>query len=560
MPHRIATCTVFVFTAVVCAAQTPSNNLDLISRFGCVNCHTDLEMDSDLNDLLPNLSYAGLRYQSSYLFDFVQNPTRYRKHIGPARMPDFKLSDAEALALALYLEQQNQLPASWPMYPSSILRTTSSDESRSEILEIEDQTCLSCHTRDNRGGAFAVDLTTVGHRLQSDWVRMYLAAPILFDVPPTTMLEVFYSYSSGRFIPLLSSPAKKISQITDRLFAWGNDSLAILSTKLDSVRTRYPDVTSDDGERIFRTLNCVACHNHNTISEPGEALAPILTGELRRVSQSWLDAYIASPYALRPFGFLSHTGTRMPDFQISSQIAWNLAEELVHQTIPSPGMPWIKTAPQKITAFSMDKAQTLLKEKLSCLGCHRIGVEGGRIGPDLSHLNQRLQPLYVINQILEPQQVSGSPVMPKIVLYDKTLRLISNYLYQQDSTAVDSTYLNLLDVTPIVISNPQTAEETYLRFCAMCHGVTGDGDGYNAAYLPKKPTVHSDSTAISIRPDDTLFDGIFAGAYILNKDPYMPPWGFTLTRHQISALVSHIRTLSRSQGPEWSRDDKPVRE
>ena len=73
-----------------------------------------------------------------------------------------------------------------------------------------------------------------------------------------------------------------------------------------------------------------------------------------------------------------------------------------------------------------------------------------------------------------------------------------------------------------------------------------------------KPAVHSDSAAMSVRPDDTLFDGIYAGGYILNKHHFMPPWGLVLSREQIRGLVARIRELCGCQGPEWSLDDLPT--
>ena len=43
----------------------------------------------------------------------------------------------------------------------------------------------------------------------------------------------------------------------------------------------------------------------------------------------------------------------------------------------------------------------------------------------------------------------------------------------------------------------------YATYCAGCHGETGQGDGFNARYLPVKPTRHADGAYLSTRPDDT---------------------------------------------------------
>jgi hypothetical protein len=40
---------------------------------------------------------------------------------------------------------------------------------------------------------------------------------------------------------------------------------------------------------------------------------------------------------------------------------------------------------------------------------------------------------------------------------------------------------------------------------------------------------------------------------VMNRSPRMPPFGGSLTSGEIRALVRHIRTLCRCEGPAWSR-------
>jgi mono/diheme cytochrome c family protein len=101
---------------------------------------------------------------------------------------------------------------------------------------------------------------------------------------------------------------------------------------------------------------------------------------------------------------------------------------------------------------------------------------------------------------------------------------------------------------------PDEARAVYARFCAACHGASGEGDGPNAGYLPVQPTAHADSVYMSTRPDDALFDAIYAGGLIMGRSNRMPPFGGTLDRETIEGLVGLMRELCRCRGPSWSRD------
>jgi len=136
------------------------------------------------------------------------------------------------------------------------------------------------------------------------------------------------------------------------------------------------------------------------------------------------------------------------------------------------------------------------------------------------------------------------------------LNLIVNYLVRQDFPRIESSYFSHIENEPHFFQELDGADGLYVKHCVPCHGINGDADGYNARFLPVVPTTHSDSTYMSTRPDDTLFDGIFSGGYILNKSNRMPPWGETLSRDEIRGLVGHIRQLCNCQGPAWSRDGR----
>ena len=93
----------------------------------------------------------------------------------------------------------------------------------------------------------------------------------------------------------------------------------------------------------------------------------------------------------------------------------------------------------------------------------------------------------------------------------------------------------------------------YAKWCASCHGATGQGDGPDARRLPVAAARHADATRMSKRPDDSLYDVIAVGGLPYGRSARMPAFGGTLSAAEIRELVAHIRTLCRCQGPDWSR-------
>ncbi|MFP5356228.1 MAG: c-type cytochrome [Gemmatimonadota bacterium] len=196
------------------------------------------------------------------------------------------------------------------------------------------------------------------------------------------------------------------------------------------------------------------------------------------------------------------------------------------------------------------KAEALLRDHLPCLGCHALGGAGGRLAPDLATVRTRRSSAYIAAIVEDPARVVPSAAMPRTPMAPTTRALIIRYLQTRSGDAADVPPV----AAPASPPPPRDAAALYARWCAACHGATGKGDGPNAPSLPVRPAAHADAAAMSRRPDDSLYDTIAAGGAIMNRSPRMPAFGETLSPGEIRALVAHIRTLCRCQGPAWSRD------
>lgn len=89
----------------------------------------------------------------------------------------------------------------------------------------------------------------------------------------------------------------------------------------------------------------------------------------------------------------------------------------------------------------------------------------------------------------------------------------------------------------------RAGEPLYLHYCAHCHGVHGEGDGYNAENLDKDPAELSDHAFVAQKSNEKLFRAISEGGKAVKKSYLMPVFGHTLSEKEIWSLVAYIRVL-----------------
>jgi mono/diheme cytochrome c family protein len=326
---------------------------------------------------------------------------------------------------------------------------------------------------------------------------------------------------------------------------------------LSAALQQSPEVDANTGAAVFAALGCAGCHAH-AAHEPGRT-GPDLSQEGARVRGAWLETYLSDPTAVRGDGHPRNPGARMPDFRLADDEAAAL-----HLFITGLGRPGAWT-PDELTPFQMQRTERLVEERLACLGCHTLDGEGGRIAPAFDDIAARLQPAFVLDMVTDPQRTVPGGGMPRQHLESRDARRVASYLLQRSSALQSQagsdgmTYASLADTThPAYVSTPpegaSAPEALYRRNCAACHGVNGRGDGFNARLMPVPPSVHASAELMARRGDDALFDGIHAGAWVLDGSGRMPPFGELLTADEIRSLVVYIRELCDCQGPDWSRD------
>ena len=100
---------------------------------------------------------------------------------------------------------------------------------------------------------------------------------------------------------------------------------------------------------------------------------------------------------------------------------------------------------------------------------------------------------------------------------------------------------------PVLNYEQSNGKKVFERYCAVCHGAAGEGDGFNAFNLNPKPKNLADREAMHRFSGQQLFDAISQGGAERGKSNLMPAWGHTLNDRQMRYLVAYIRTLGESK-------------
>jgi mono/diheme cytochrome c family protein len=101
--------------------------------------------------------------------------------------------------------------------------------------------------------------------------------------------------------------------------------------------------------------------------------------------------------------------------------------------------------------------------------------------------------------------------------------------------------------TPLELSRVG-GKATYDRYCLICHGESGGGDGFNAYNVKSafgvSPTAFSDSATMAALSDSNALESIRDGGPAVGRSAAMPPWGRTLTPGEIADVWRYARSLA----------------
>ncbi len=400
----------------------------LISDLGCPVCHNLPGLKTTIREEAPNLTFEGEMVRPEWLFAFLKDPTRIRPAI-KGRMPDFRLSDREALALTKYLMTRRD---GLPKPPSSVRYQ---GKPKPGIVAIAKKLtskdyfdCFSCHLMNGRAPAgkpeeWGPDLGRIRHRFRPDFFLKWLRDPNKYR-PKTKMPGFFLDEESGPDDILKGDELRQMAALRDYLMSLG-------PLKIDPAYKRAkaanPRVRLSEGRRLMVRLNCVGCHQISGLPR-GKRIGPNLAHEGSRVRRGWLVKFLTNPDVIKPEYALMATGKgappRMPSFNLTPQEVASIADYMGKSLVD----PQAKGSPGPVKPSNkVIRRGELLFTKKFCNNCHRIKKKPGGIGPDLTHAGRRLKPRWTVNFILRPSHYLDTR-MPNLKVNIEEAKVLATFI------------------------------------------------------------------------------------------------------------------------------------
>ncbi len=417
----------------------------LFEDLGCHGCHETTGFGEDTNRMIgPSLRNIRNKVKAEWITDWIKAPKKFRP---TTLMPDFKLSDEEAQAIAAYLWQHADEKKTIDELPSL------NEEQLSQGNFLFGQVgCMACHSnKEESGRGFAPNLARIGQKMSYGYLAEWIMNP------------------KGKE-PLTRMPSFRLSQENACLIAGylinktGKDTpekgLAALGWLEDKEKSRT-------GEALIKRYGCFGCHEIKGMegfgkigtelsamgSKPvtlldfgllekkilGEAGLRHFTENVGKARQAWMQAKLSDPRQFDEGKYKKpEDRLKMPDFALKD-------EEIESLVVMLTGLRE-EQLPEKYIARLTEKGQTIsegkrLIGKYNCTGCHQFDLDRLHLAGDIEAVgmikleedagiyfqlwedNEKLghktgETVYIDNlQIVGRKKATGGDITPEIVEY-----------------------------------------------------------------------------------------------------------------------------------------------
>jgi nitric oxide reductase subunit C len=207
-------------------------------------------------------------------------------------------------------------------------------------------------------------------------------------------------------------------------------SLAFVGLTVDTF-SRIPAQTHADrltpaairGKHLWDRNNCMGCH---TLMGEGAYYAPELTRVYRRRGPEFIRAMLRDPEAMYP-GQRRMVNYHFTPAQIDDLVAFlQWIDGMDLNGFPAaPTLNQVAAPGGGAMVATGDRPQVFNQ---LCIACHRLGGQGGAVGPALDGVGARLDAAYLQRWLQNPQAVKPGTAMPRLPLTEPQVRELVAFL------------------------------------------------------------------------------------------------------------------------------------
>jgi cytochrome c2 len=398
---------------------------------GCRGCHSaDPPGERRGNfgarerDRAPNLYGIGDKVNEAWLRAWVQNPAALWSG---TRMPNLRLTDAEAANVAAYLMSLRN-PQTRLAEAPAVLRDPPDDLVAEGQRLIGHYGCYGCHQiagfesaspiAPELGGHARKDVTTLdfGYAVpdhhEHTWetfVTWKIDAPRIYERDRIPLRMADFDLSPREIRALL-------------VFLKGLQTDRVASAYRPESNTRIAQL--QEGRQIVEDYNCRGCHliegrggdirtYYGTRPEDLSMAPPMLRAQGFRVQPEWFYSFLRAPNRIRPW-----LDVRMPTFNFTEeQVTAVVRYFSVFDGQPFPYQRSPRGAPDLAQLARVD---TLVGRLQCTTGCHLLSDEIPpgttdltRLAPNLNMARDRLRPEWIGRWIENPARIMPGTKMPQ---------------------------------------------------------------------------------------------------------------------------------------------------
>jgi len=418
---------------------------------GCRGCHVT-EKDatarrseaSEERDYAPNLWNVADKAKPEWIYSWVKNP----KAMWPeTKMPDLRLSDAEAANVTAYLLTLKS-DQKYPEQKTSARQQQTLAAQGKEL--IAKYGCFGCHnikgfenaqkigTELTEHGRKAVELLDFGdvqyftedpkhHQTYANWVWEKLHVPRVFAYERVETRMPQFDFTDDEALAILTFLKGQTGETPPPEYRTGINEVQAAVYK---------------GERLVFWNGCRNCHIvekrggkiRDQFNEDNQSFAPpILTGEGWKVQPHWLFGFIKDPIPLRPW-----LTVRMPTFHFTDADATDVVHYFAAASNKS--FPYLTAEAPQPEGERLRQTEALFKE-LQCVNCHVVGQlrpnqDPASAAPNFLLAKERLRPDWIPVWLKNPQALMDGTRMPSFWDFSDEAHPVSpSKLFNGDSKA-----------------------------------------------------------------------------------------------------------------------------